>query len=608
MVPANFDTVQRQSVSTISTNQGSIRSIPSSAVESNYTSASNSSIRSSFSSRMSWVKTDIPSDRATEVPSICTTVPPSVCTESEPPHQQSSPSVPTDTTCQTIISSSDFPPPKGRCWCTFDLACKLDGFGKASDWKKHELNMHEPGEYWKCSHSGCQSIFLHAKDFRQHHSEEHSKCSGEYHHAVPLRKKAFACGIEGCKEVFHGPALEKKGSPWYDSRKHIAKHMQDTKATSRWSYSVLVRNLLRQPAVKDTWAEIVGLDYGRNEDLWPTFQWQQYNPDLIKYRLETNVFDNLKDFLFFVYTSADKVFVVTAATSQGSNTATGLNDQPVSKRGSKKLHKNSQQVDQPSLDALRLANVSLAHGTQPPFGILSANAAQTSENRKSNASSASSSSRSKKRHSKRSSTPGKDEEDQRGLIDEFNRVDANDGGHVLSQFYHSAYAGDPIPTASSGSKPLPPPPKTPKRTKSMFNIKNMSKPNLVETYDPTTSSSGLSGQNYNASNPAYDHSHFFAASRDASPNYTNHATAVNAPSTLDGTTLDPAMLSQYPTDGTLDFPDNGAGAGYDFTNPENNSIDEFLEWLSEDLVHRAANNDTNVAVDCETWNTPYNAF
>jgi hypothetical protein len=140
-------------------------------------------------------------------------------------------------------------------------------FKAKSDWKKHEMRMHETGEDWPCIVNGCNRIFDRQKDFLKHHQRYHSG------RPLPsltdigitlLPRRVFGCGFEKCKEVSIG---------WDERCDHVAKHMKNGATFDQWKYSNVIRNLIRQESLHDTWKEIIGcldprLREGRSQISW----------------------------------------------------------------------------------------------------------------------------------------------------------------------------------------------------------------------------------------------------------------------------------------------------------------------------------------------------
>ncbi|KAH7382480.1 hypothetical protein DE146DRAFT_623788 [Phaeosphaeria sp. MPI-PUGE-AT-0046c] len=117
-------------------------------------------------------------------------------------------------------------------FCTYCAEQKsLKTFKAKSDWKKHEMRMHETGEDWPCIVIGCNRIFDRQKDFVKHHQRYHSG------RPLPsltdigitlLPRRVFGCGFDKCKEVSIG---------WDERCDHVAKHMKNGASFDQWKYS-----------------------------------------------------------------------------------------------------------------------------------------------------------------------------------------------------------------------------------------------------------------------------------------------------------------------------------------------------------------------------------
>ncbi|KAF1361207.1 hypothetical protein EJ07DRAFT_112182 [Lizonia empirigonia] len=117
-------------------------------------------------------------------------------------------------------------------FCTYCAEQKsLKTFKAKSDWKKHEMRMHETGEDWACVVLGCSRIFDRQKDFIKHHQRYHSG------RPLPsltdigitlLPRRVFGCGFDKCKEVSIG---------WDERCDHVAKHMKNGATSQQWKYS-----------------------------------------------------------------------------------------------------------------------------------------------------------------------------------------------------------------------------------------------------------------------------------------------------------------------------------------------------------------------------------
>ena len=134
-------------------------------------------------------------------------------------------------------------------FCTF---CAENGksennrYGKKSDWKRHLTKFHETGEEFPCS--VCVEVFKRHYDLHQHFRQSHSDKPTPPASDIRVqmldkdKKLAFGCGFLKCKAVL---------STWEEWCKHVAGHIEHGGTVSQWSYSTVIRNLLRQEGICD---------------------------------------------------------------------------------------------------------------------------------------------------------------------------------------------------------------------------------------------------------------------------------------------------------------------------------------------------------------------
>jgi hypothetical protein len=166
-------------------------------------------------------------------------------------------------------------------FCTYCAEQKSQKTFKAkSDWKKHEMRMHETGEDWPCAVNGCNRIFDRQKDFIKHQQR--------YHAGRPLPsltdigitllpRRVFGCGFDKCKEVSIG---------WDERCDHVAKHMKNGATLEQWKYSNVIRNLIRQEALHDTWKEIIGCLDERLRESRSQISWCPDNSRILRQKLQ----------------------------------------------------------------------------------------------------------------------------------------------------------------------------------------------------------------------------------------------------------------------------------------------------------------------------------
>jgi len=166
-------------------------------------------------------------------------------------------------------------------FCTYCAELKSQKTFKAkSDWKKHEMRMHETGEDWQCVVLGCNRIFDRQKDFIKHHQRYHSG------RPLPsltdigitlLPRRVFGCGFDKCKEVSIG---------WDERCDHVAKHMKNGATYDQWKYSNVIRNLIRQEALHDTWKELIGCLDERLRESRSQISWCPDNTRILRQKLQ----------------------------------------------------------------------------------------------------------------------------------------------------------------------------------------------------------------------------------------------------------------------------------------------------------------------------------
>jgi hypothetical protein len=125
--------------------------------------------------------------------------------------------------------------------------CSREYCGK-TELAKHVRADHEKCDTFTCQHIDCELPFKKDSDWKSHHTKGHSQCipstlaDCRIHQELP-RRKNWGCGF--CERHFHGL------SDWVD---HFVDHVKNDRARkSDFDFSVLVRSLLSQPAVKPHW-------------------------------------------------------------------------------------------------------------------------------------------------------------------------------------------------------------------------------------------------------------------------------------------------------------------------------------------------------------------
>ncbi|KAF2475775.1 uncharacterized protein BDR25DRAFT_88627 [Lindgomyces ingoldianus] len=193
---------------------------------------------------------------------------------------------PTDEDVSSI--SSPFPSERNHghsgdsfMFCTYcaDLQI-LKTFKAKSDWKKHEMRMHETGEDWPCIVNGCGRIFDRQKDFVKHHQRYHSGRPLPSLTDIKIQllpRKVFSCGFDRCKEVSIG---------WDERCDHVAKHMKNGWTFEQWKYTNVIRNLIRQEATHDTWKDLCLMLDERLRETRSQISWCVDNTRILRQKLE----------------------------------------------------------------------------------------------------------------------------------------------------------------------------------------------------------------------------------------------------------------------------------------------------------------------------------
>lgn len=148
------------------------------------------------------------------------------------------------------------------------------------DWKKHEMRMHQTGEDWPCIVKGCNRIFDRQKDFVKHHQRYHSGRPLPPLNEIGIQllpRRVFGCGFDKCKEVSIG---------WDERCDHVARHMKTGALFEQWKYSNVIRNLIRQEALYDTWKELMNCINERLRESRSQTSWRPDNSRILRQKLE----------------------------------------------------------------------------------------------------------------------------------------------------------------------------------------------------------------------------------------------------------------------------------------------------------------------------------
>lgn len=138
---------------------------------------------------------------------------------------------------------------------------------------------HYLGQEWPCTR--CCEKFDRERDFVKHFGRKHpGHKPGALTDIVTmlLPKQVFACGFQGCE------SLSQSWEQWFN---HITDHMAAGMTLTQWSDSVVISNLLRQNALRQSWENLL---YHKHAAYRPSFIWQPPSARVLCQKLECQDF------------------------------------------------------------------------------------------------------------------------------------------------------------------------------------------------------------------------------------------------------------------------------------------------------------------------------
>jgi hypothetical protein len=176
-------------------------------------------------------------------------------------------------------------PPKVKTlyFCT---TCE-ESFQERDDWQQHEHDTHEQQYYWTCPNENCDYIFTREGLFIEHHQQAHGcdNCAHASESQNPLpSKRSWSCGFDKCKGVFD--SWEMRCGHVCGHFESLAQHDDTSSQPSQWKYTNMIRNLLRQPDVKDAYKRVMSKCHGDDKVFWPKMKWDAASSEELKRRLE----------------------------------------------------------------------------------------------------------------------------------------------------------------------------------------------------------------------------------------------------------------------------------------------------------------------------------
>jgi len=178
-----------------------------------------------------------------------------------------------------------------------------DAFEELTAWDTHEKSAHERQYYWACIHPTCAKVFSRADKFENHHQQTHGCVNCTHADDAARRlppKKAWGCGFDMCHGIFEN---------WEQRCAHVAGHYEGFAALRQsenryphWRYTNMIRNLLRQPDIKDRFRSHMIRCHGESMVTWPRLQWKPNDSGDLKRQLEYgNYRNNIEETIELAY-------------------------------------------------------------------------------------------------------------------------------------------------------------------------------------------------------------------------------------------------------------------------------------------------------------------
>ncbi|OAQ81360.1 zinc finger domain-containing protein [Purpureocillium lilacinum] len=127
---------------------------------------------------------------------------------------------------------------------------------RRNDLRRHIDQFHNTNSQWLCQHRGCRMAFDWQTAYQIHLRSEHggSQMRMEEAKVVLCPQTVFACGYEGCLQVFEATDDNSAAATWKVYTAHLIRHCEEGRGMGLWSYSQRMRNLLRQSRLEAAWS------------------------------------------------------------------------------------------------------------------------------------------------------------------------------------------------------------------------------------------------------------------------------------------------------------------------------------------------------------------
>ncbi|KAF4122292.1 ZnF C2H2 [Geosmithia morbida] len=204
-------------------------------------------------------------------------------------HRQSTETLPDDDAASVLTTNSA--KQKGTFMCGF---CREEGIRKTctrkNDLKRHMEDFHSMNALWFCGQNGCGMVFDWPTVYKTHLKTAHggSRVVPEDVKVTLCPQTVFACGFDRCIQVFESSSDADAPATFKEYVAHVVKHFDDGgggggggSGQPQWSYSTRLRNLLRQSAVLNAWADTYPDADSRD------LRWQPQTTGVLRKLLET---------------------------------------------------------------------------------------------------------------------------------------------------------------------------------------------------------------------------------------------------------------------------------------------------------------------------------
>lgn len=188
----------------------------------------------------------------------------------------------------SAASSPILSPRKPSFECPFCWELKIPtSISRKADLKRHFKQFHQNNAQWICQERGCSMAFDWKSAFEAHLKENHGNTQhpSDSHQVKLCPQVVFACGFSNCRLVFEAACdddAEKKAQEYFN---HVANHFDDNLTHRNWSFSVRIRNLMRQAAVEQHWKD--------RKKAAQDPMWQPHTSSVVKKILETRHFTDI---------------------------------------------------------------------------------------------------------------------------------------------------------------------------------------------------------------------------------------------------------------------------------------------------------------------------